>query len=55
MTSDERGVMVRGMVERLAERLKQDGSDVEGWSRLVRAYRVKRDPTRHLETIPTPQ
>ena len=32
--------MVRGMVERLAERLKQDGSDMEGWLRLVRAYMV---------------
>jgi cytochrome c-type biogenesis protein CcmH len=32
--------MVRGMVARLADRLKQDGSDVEGWLRLVRAYMV---------------
>ncbi len=29
--------------ERLAERLKQDGSDVEGWLRLVRAYMVLGD------------
>ena len=35
--------MMRGMVERLAERLKQDGSDVEGWLRLVRAYMVLGD------------
>ena len=35
--------MVRGMVERLAERLKQEGSDVEGWLRLVRAYTVMGD------------
>ena len=39
----ERAAMVRGMVERLAERLKQDGSDVEGWLRLVRAYMVLGD------------
>ena len=32
--------MIRGMVERLAERLKQDGSDVDGWIRLVRSYVV---------------
>jgi len=32
--------MVRGMVERLAARLHEDGSDVEGWLRLVRAYMV---------------
>jgi cytochrome c-type biogenesis protein CcmH len=32
--------MVQGMVQRLAERLKSDGSDVDGWVRLVRAYLV---------------
>jgi cytochrome c-type biogenesis protein CcmH len=40
MAPEERSAMVRGMVDRLAERLKQDGSDVEGWLRLVRAYTV---------------
>jgi cytochrome c-type biogenesis protein CcmH len=35
--------MVRGMVERLAERLKRDGSDLDGWLRLVRAYTVLGD------------
>ena len=35
--------MVRGMVARLAERLKQDGTDVEGWLRLLRAYMVLGD------------
>ena len=32
--------MIHGMVDRLAARLKQDGSDVDGWVRLVRAYKV---------------
>jgi len=32
--------MIVGMVARLADRLKQNGSDVEGWLRLVRAYKV---------------
>jgi cytochrome c-type biogenesis protein CcmH len=32
--------MIRGMVSRLAERLKQDGSDLDGWMRLVRSYVV---------------
>ena len=32
--------MIRGMVERLAARLQQDGSDVDGWIRLVRSYLV---------------
>ncbi len=31
---------VNAMVERLAERLKKDGSDVQGWLQLVRSYRV---------------
>jgi cytochrome c-type biogenesis protein CcmH len=35
--------MVRGMVSRLAERLKSDGGDVEGWLRLLRAYMVLGD------------
>jgi cytochrome c-type biogenesis protein CcmH len=35
--------MIRGMVDRLATRLKQNGDDVEGWLRLVRAYMVMGD------------
>jgi cytochrome c-type biogenesis protein CcmH/NrfG len=30
--------MIRGMVDRLAARLRQDGSDVNGWIMLVRSY-----------------
>jgi cytochrome c-type biogenesis protein CcmH len=37
---EQRVAMVRGMVEQLAERLKRDGSDVDGWLRLVRSYAV---------------
>jgi cytochrome c-type biogenesis protein CcmH len=40
MSEADRGSMIRGMVDRLATRLKQDGNDVEGWLRLVRAYMV---------------
>ena len=40
MSEADRGTMIRGMVDRLATRLKQDGGDVEGWLRLVRAYMV---------------
>jgi cytochrome c-type biogenesis protein CcmH len=43
MNETDRGAMIRGMVERLASRLKQDGNDVEGWLRLVRAYMVMGD------------
>ena len=40
MNEADRGAMIRGMVDRLATRLKQNGNDVEGWLRLVRAYMV---------------
>jgi len=40
LSPEQRTTMVRGMVERLAERLKNDGSDLDGWRRLVRAYMV---------------
>jgi cytochrome c-type biogenesis protein CcmH len=46
MNEAERGEMIRGMVERLASRLKQNGDDVEGWLRLVRAYMVMGDPVK---------
>src|SRR5499427_432617 len=40
MSPEARNQMIRGMVERLAARLHEDGSDVEGWLRLLRAYMV---------------
>jgi cytochrome c-type biogenesis protein CcmH len=43
MKADDRDAMIRGMVERLATRLKQNGDDVDGWLRLVRAYLVMGD------------
>jgi cytochrome c-type biogenesis protein CcmH len=38
--SSQTDEMVRGMVAKLAERLKRDGSDIDGWMRLVRSYVV---------------
>ena len=43
ISDDQRHDMVRGMVARLADRLRADGADVEGWVRLVRAYVVLGD------------
>jgi cytochrome c-type biogenesis protein CcmH len=40
MSEKDRGEMIRSMVVRLADRLKENGSDVEGWQRLLRAYLV---------------
>jgi cytochrome c-type biogenesis protein CcmH len=43
MNAGDREAMIKGMVERLATRLKQNGDDVEGWLKLVRAYLVLGD------------
>lgn len=43
MSPEARTAMVRSMVDRLAERLAQDGNDIEGWLRLVRAWSVLGD------------
>jgi cytochrome c-type biogenesis protein CcmH len=51
MQPEDRNAMIRGMVERLAERLKQDGSDVDGWLRLVRAYTVLGERERALSAL----
>jgi cytochrome c-type biogenesis protein CcmH len=40
MPEAQRNEMIRGMVAKLADRLHADGSDVDGWLRLVRAYVV---------------
>ena len=40
MGEGERNAFIRSMVARLADRLKQNGDDPEGWARLVRAYGV---------------
>ncbi|MFZ1949248.1 MAG: c-type cytochrome biogenesis protein CcmI [Pseudolabrys sp.] len=37
---DQQTAMIRGMVDGLAARLQQDGSDLDGWVRLVRSYKV---------------
>lgn len=36
----DQAAMIRSMVERLDQRLSADGSDVDGWARLMRAYQV---------------
>jgi cytochrome c-type biogenesis protein CcmH len=42
---------IRGMVEGLAARLAQDGSDVEGWLRLVRSYAVLNEPDKAKDAL----
>ena len=40
LSNDERDEMVEGMVQRLADRLEENGDDLEGWLRLARSYAV---------------
>ncbi|MGA7974297.1 MAG: c-type cytochrome biogenesis protein CcmI, partial [Pseudolabrys sp.] len=40
MSANDRGALIHRMVARLADRLKQNGNDVAGWQRLLRAYMV---------------
>jgi cytochrome c-type biogenesis protein CcmH len=40
MAPTERNNMIEGMVARLAQRMAENGSDVDGWLRLIKAYSV---------------
>ncbi|MGO4683251.1 c-type cytochrome biogenesis protein CcmI [Hyphomicrobium sp. 2TAF46] len=40
MNPEEREAFITRMVDNLASRLKSDGSDAEGWVKLIRAYQV---------------
>jgi len=40
MNEADRTEMIRGMVARLADKLKENADDVQGWQRLLRAYVV---------------
>jgi cytochrome c-type biogenesis protein CcmH len=40
MNDTDRNEMIRGMVARLASKLKENGNDLDGWQRLLRAYVV---------------
>lgn len=53
LAPEQRQEMIRGMVDRLAERLKADASDFEGWLRLVRAYAVMGDRDKAREAMLT--
>ncbi len=51
LTPEQRVQMVRGMVDRLAERLKTDPADFDGWLRLIRAYVVMGDAEKAREVL----
>jgi cytochrome c-type biogenesis protein CcmH len=48
---EQQKAMIQTMVGRLAERLHRDGSDLEGWLRLVRSYMVLGDRDKALAAV----
>jgi cytochrome c-type biogenesis protein CcmH len=51
MNDEERARMIRGMVDGLAQRLAQNGDDLEGWLRLARARLVLGEPQKAREAL----
>ncbi len=51
MAPERRDAMIRGMVDRLAGRLKQDGGDVDAWLRLTRSYAVLGEPEKARDAV----
>jgi cytochrome c-type biogenesis protein CcmH len=49
----DQGKMIRGMVERLASRLKENKSDLEGWLRLIRSYAVLQETDKAQDAAAT--
>lgn len=53
MSPEDRTAMVRGMVDSLDARLKQDPDNFEGWMRLVRSYAMLDEKDRAIEALKT--
>jgi cytochrome c-type biogenesis protein CcmH len=51
MSAEDRGQMIRSMVERLAARLEDQPDDREGWLRLARAYQVLGEPDKARDAL----
>jgi cytochrome c-type biogenesis protein CcmH len=49
LSPEQRSEMIRGMVERLAARLKETPDDLQGWLRLGRAYEVLKQPEKSAD------
>ncbi len=45
--------MIRGMVERLAARLKDNKSDLQGWLMLIRSYAVLKETDKAQDAAAT--
>jgi cytochrome c-type biogenesis protein CcmH len=51
MSETDRSAFIRAMVERLAQRLEDQPSDLKGWLRLARAYSVLQQPEKAEEAL----
>lgn len=51
MSTKDRQQMIQSMVQRLADRLKENPSDLNGWMRLANAYRVLGKTDKQLEAL----
>jgi cytochrome c-type biogenesis protein CcmH len=51
MAPDERKGMIEGMVARLAQKMAENGSDVDGWLRLIKAYAVLGERDKALAAV----
>ncbi len=51
--ADGQSAMIRGMVDRLATRLKENGADLDGWLRLIRSYGVLNETGKAQEAAAT--
>ncbi|MFB9951329.1 c-type cytochrome biogenesis protein CcmI [Rhizobium puerariae] len=51
LSQGDRQAMIRGMVDSLAEKLKEDPDNLEGWLRLVRSYSVLGEKEKAAEAL----
>lgn len=51
MNAEERQAMIKGMVKRLADRLEENGDDLQGWIRLIRARVVLGEKNKALQAL----
>jgi cytochrome c-type biogenesis protein CcmH len=51
MTPEQRDQMIRGMVDNLATRLRDNPNDADGWLRLGRAYKVLGEQDKSIEAL----
>jgi cytochrome c-type biogenesis protein CcmH len=51
MPPDQQQAMIHRMVDKLEERLKTNGKDIEGWMRLVRSYRVLNEQNKAMVAL----